>query len=159
MYDDNTQQHRTSRRKMVYQFLWDDGKVPTYIGDSHEPRQRGPARDPLDHTLSWGKYRGIALRVLAKGWETRHYLAYMVTRDVNAYDIDCMQRALDATPDVDPTYDEARAFTMCFGMFKGESLGQILDGHKRGLRYIRWIRDTTNCSRQLGEAIDVLIPG
>jgi hypothetical protein len=137
----------------MHRFNWGDNP-PTFVG-TPAPRS-GPA-DPLDYRLTWGKFKGSTLRELTVKWDARHYLKYMLTRDLDEYDASYIQRALDATPEVDPTYAEARAYEMKFGMWKGETLGNILDGHKRGAKYLRWLVDTTKCSPQLLEAINMLL--
>jgi hypothetical protein len=150
----NKKKHRSTKvpkknKIMVHQFDW-GGEIPNYVDD----------RDPLDHRLTWGKHRGLTLRELAATWNERHYLQYMLTRDLDAYDADSIRRALAATPEVYPTYKEAREFQMFFGKWKGETLGHIVDAHGGGLMYLRWvINHCTSCSPQLLQAIKKLVPG
>jgi hypothetical protein len=137
----------------MHRFNWGDNP-PAFVGTA---TSRGGPADPLDYRLTWGKHKGSTLRELTAKWDSRHYLRYMLTRGLDERDADYIERALDATPDTDPTYEEARAYEMRFGRYSGETLGQILDGHERGVKYLRWMADTIKCSPQLFEAINLLV--
>jgi hypothetical protein len=111
--------------------------------------------DPLDHVLTFGKHKGLSLRKLSCTWSGRNYIKYMSTvsdPDEGAR----MQSALDNTPAITCTLEEAGSTVLRFGKYRGSSLSEVVS-KEGGLRYLKWTCEWEKCPAELSTAVPVIL--